>query len=326
MMRYPKKNIAQRFMNKSKKPKQISEEESSKDSAEEQPLKLENIPKIPTVYIPPPAVVKPQDPLDKYSDDIVCYNAIWSDKLYPSKLWQIHNDLDKLTYYRKELSNEEIQEINDRLPGSLRQAEQYADKLLFKFVQDQVNLVGLEEYSKILQKAITPEVRILLALRCFIAASTNDSPPDSITIYRNKTLESKDFFPDSCMDTWTNPETGKEETYYTNQPQKDEQDKDSSDEDPYWRSSNHQSDKHSIATKLVQPDKSKRDKLPASFKEQMKSMLNKEFGIEVENLRDAWDQLDKISKDFSIETRILGRIAYLITNASVQHKTFRLDG
>lgn len=317
MMRFPKKNIAQRFMKKSEKSKNSQENQQSKQDLND----IEKIPKVPTVYEPKPAVVQPKQYKDGSDKEIVCHNAAWNDKLYPSKLWQIHSDLDKLTYHRDKLKATEIDEINERLPGSLGQAEQYADKLLFEFVQNQVNLVGLEEYSKILQVAITPRTRILLALRCFIAASTDDNPPDSITIYKNQTLNSKDFFPDSCMNTWVNPETGEEEVYYTNQPLEN----DDSEDNPYWRSSNHKSDKHNIATRLIQPDRSERDKLPTSFRRQMQMML-KEFGIEVDTLKSAWDHLDSISKDSTIEDRIVGRIAYLITNASVQRKTFKLDG
>jgi len=52
----------------------------------------------------------------------------------------------------------------------------------------------------------------------------------------------------------------------------------------------------------------------------MKSILQK-AGVDVpENTKEAWDALDNLSKDLPVEDRIIGRIAYLITNAVLNKK------
>lgn len=236
--------------------------------------------------------------------DLTCPGAIWNDKLYPSELWRMHDDLDKLVYGK--LSEKEIEDIRERVYGSLKEAEAVADEKLFKFVQDSIDSIGIENYSDMLKKAITPNSQILLALRCYAAATSETRVRDIIEVYSNRSMNSIDFFPDSCKVNLDGEE------YVVDRPEKVE--------DPYWRSQNHNSIKHRRIRKIItDPEQTEKDKMPPSMAEQMSNVL-KGFGINIHTNIDAWNMLDARSKKSSVEDRIISRIAYLVMNATV-HKS-----
>lgn len=329
MIRYPRKNIAQRLSDRTAEQEKKKKQEKPETPAPVTPAPVEvtsndltakpdqvpiNIPNVPVIPEPAPLpkVVKYEDVLEE--EEITCTGR-FGGKLYPLKLWQLHHDLDLVTYHRDELTLEELDKIQSRLPGSMLVAESTADRMLRKFVETSVNNVGPEKYAQVLKAAMGPNAQILLALRCFIAASTNERPRDRITIYRNKSMNSSDFFPKDCQRKWFNPETKREETYYVDRPE--------DQDNAYWRSSNHLSKQHQVVYKLLEPPPGKQDQLPSDFRDHMKFLLE-EYGLEVNTVEEAWRFLDSIGRDSEIEDRILARIAYLITNAQVQRKIYRL--
>jgi len=315
MLRFPKKNIAQRGFDRKKAATGHYKLQEKQLPATEKPKK----------------VIKEEEPQStEYLD------AVWAGKLYPHELWNMHCDIDKFAYQK--LSVEELSVIKRKLslawldwkddienpkippPFSLSQVESDADKILFDFVQNSMNIIGVEAYGAMLQQAITDEARILLALRCYIAATSGKRERDSIKIYRNKQMDSWDFFPKECKRIGVDPQTGKKFTYYVDRPKKKKGDKD----DLYWRSKNHQSADHYIVSKFVEPELSQKDKMPINIAPQMAEILS-DFGIKVNSHEKAWNELSNRSRNASIENRIVARIAYLITNATVHKKTLGLD-
>jgi hypothetical protein len=286
MMNYPKRNIAQNAPDSRKKKKPVV-----------------------VVHSPPPPKKQKSTPS--------CPGATWNDVLYPSELWQMYEDLDKITYQRGRLSDKERDEIQKRMPSSLRQAEDEADQKLFEFVQNAINTKGVKTYSDILKRAMTGDAQALLALRCYAASTAGIRIRDVIQIFNNKAMNSHDFFPGSCQRTGTDPQTGKSMTYVVDRPE--------SDDDPYWRSQNHKSTKHRMVRRLAtDPKPTKRDKMPPSLANQMAKILAG-FGIRVTSNEEAWEALSERSRAASIEDRIVARIAYLIMNATV-HQDNKLGG
>ena len=326
-IRFPRKNIAQRMTEREQKPRKEEAEDKPQLPAKVEPvqnaLAKADPEKVP-VNIPSVPVIAPTAPFRKpvvyenklKDEDIVCHGQ-YGGKLYPEKLWQLHHDIDMIAYHKDNLTPEEVEKIQARLPGSMLVAESTADRMLKKFVENSVNNVGPETYAKVLKVAMSETAQVLLMLRCFIAATSNEKPKsrDKITIYRNKAMGARDFFPEDCKRTWINPETEEDEEYYVDRPQ--------GEDNVYWRAENHLSKQHQIVHQLIEPPPSKKDQLPPDFKGHMKFLLN-EYGIEVETAEDAWRWLDSIGRSAEIEDRILSRIAYLITNAQVQRKTYHL--
>ena len=240
--------------------------------------------------------------------------------LYPQKLWQLHNDIDTMFYGLHKLSEIERQELYERFPYSLSQAEKLADKLLFEFIQDKINTIGPNQYHVLLQKSMNKQTQILYALRCFIATHDITKTNDSVQIYKNSVMNSHDFYPESCKGTYVD-EDGIEQTYYREGPNN----KDSKNDSPYWRSENHQSTKHKLSrTLLNQKSKSSIDELPIKFRDELKQVLL-DLGIAVESNDSAWNQLDSQSKQSTIDERIIARIAYLITNININKKQKQIN-
>ena len=250
-------------------------------------------------------VVVPQTPVNP---KVAPPGTAWAEILYPSGLWQLYSDLDKLTYRHATLSDKERAEISKRIPSSLLRAEEEADKKLFDFVQKSINTIGVEEYSKKLKSAMTGDAQVLLALRCYAAATSGTRIKDIIEVFSNKQMNSHDFFPDSCY------RTGKSMDYVLDRPE--------NNDDPYWRSHNHHSAKHKrIRSLATDPDQTKRDKMPSSIIGQMTAILAG-FGVNVKSHEDAWLALSDKSRAASIEERIVARIAYLVMNATVHKNQF----
>jgi hypothetical protein len=227
----------------------------------------------------------------------------------------MYSDLDKVAYGK--LSAKERNEIGERMPSSLRQAEAEADKKLYDFVQTAVNTGGIQQYANILKQAMSGNAQELLALRCFAAATSGVRIRDTIQIFSNKPMNSIDFFPDSCRGTIPDPKTGKATPYVVDRPD--------DDDDPYWRASNHASGKHRMVRRMATDQKqTKRDKLPPSMTQQISALLSK-LGIHVRTHEEAWEELSNRSRKASIEDRIVARIAYLIMNATI-HQDNKLTG
>lgn len=235
-----------------------------------------------------------------------------NNKLYPQKLWQLHDDINTMFYGLHKLSETERQELYERFPYSLSQAEKLADKLLFEFIQDKINTIGPDQYHALLQRSMSKQAQILYALRCFIATHDITQINDSVQIYKNNVMNSHDFYPESCKGIYID-EDGVEQTYYKERPC-DKKD------GPYWRSENHQSTKHRLSrTLLNQKPKNSIDELPIRFRDELKQVLL-DLGITVESNDSAWNQLDLQSKQSTIDERIVARIAYLITNININKK------
>lgn len=290
-IRFPKKNIAQSQFDRSKS-KLVKPEAKPETSL---------LPAIPE--------------LQKREESTECPGAIWHGELYPHKLFQLHSDIELFFYQQDKLSPKDREELAGRMPFSLDHAEKEADKLLFKFVQDKINHVGVEAYSRALSAAVGDEVKVLFALRCMIAASSNEKVRQRIQIFRSEKMESADFFPESCKRVGEDPETGLEMIYYVDRPNKE-------DKNVYWRSLNHQG-KQPLMREILGPKLTKRDRMPTSFFEEMQFILA-DKGIKVDSHEGAWSVLNERSKYASIENRILARIMYLIANATVNKEIYKL--
>jgi hypothetical protein len=283
MIRFPKRNVAQPIQKKPKKPAEIAIQEQEENHVE---------------------VKKPVCP------------AKWSDRLYPSELWQLHDDLDTMAYRRGQLSPKEREELSKRLPSTLSQAEADADKRLFDFVQDAINTTGIVQYSNMLKQAMTPDAQLMLALRCYAAATSGERIRDTIKIFSHKTMNSLDFFPESCRRMGRDPRTGRSMPYVV--------DRADSEDNPYWRAQNHSIKQRMRRQITTDPEPTQRDRLPPHMLGQISQVLSG-FGINVQSNKEAWTLLSDISKGAQVEDRIVARIAYLIMNATV-HKDNRLGG
>lgn len=235
--------------------------------------------------------------------------------LYPIKLHRLHEDLEMLGRLAS-LPPRERRELQKRLPPSLPQAEAKADKMLADFVQKVVRMQGQENYLNRLKEAMTDQVQIMLALRCWIAAKTVESPKNKIVIYRNKAMNAWDFFPASARQTMIDPSTGEEMVYINYE---------TDEKAPYKRQEEVSSKRHFEVAKVEDPGPKKIDQLPKQWANVMDEVLLG-FGHEVTNINEAWVLLDQVSKDSSIEERILSKIAYLITHSQVTHKNKALPG
>jgi len=319
---FPKKNIAQRSLERQRSHIDITYEPITEEDVKEatsNQITVSAAPELPPQDVlnkmlkgeplPPPVVYEKA----VREETIECHGKHGGD-LYPKKLWQLHHDLDLLTYDRHQYSEKELKKYEARMPCSLHAAESAADRMLTRFIKTRTNQLGSDVYLEQLQEAMEDNTHILFALRCFIAADTEEkkADPDEVQIFHHRGMNSADFFPDSCRHTYINEE-GEEEYYFSSAPtEKDEEDK-------YWRALNHQSDKHHLAHRLQAPSRTEIDVMPADHRYHMAKVLNY-FGIEVETTKQAWEILNERTRDASIEDRILARIAYLIANARAHGK------
>jgi hypothetical protein len=291
-IRFPKKNIAQSQFDRRQKPKgEISE-----------PQKTYGLTSTPNGEVE--------------EEEAFSCPGLWGGKLYPHKLWQLHNDIKVFFYTQDNLPPKERKKLVERMPFSMQQAEKKADEMLFKFVQHQINTIGVEAYGAMVRQATNKVVKTLFALRCMIAASATTQPRQTIRIFRNKAMSGGDFFPVSCRRNGIDPDTGEKFTYYVDRPNDD-------DDDVYWRSENHKSSRHDLVREILGPKLTKRDKMPANFYEEMQAVLEGE-GIVVNSHDEAWKRLNEWTKVASIEDQIVSRIMYLIANAIVHKKVYFL--
>lgn len=294
-IRFPKKNIAQHQADRIRKEAipEPKETEIVKVGPEPEPKpELEEYPELPFFSLGP------------------CANT-----LYPSKLHRLHEDLELLGRIGS-LPPRERRELQRRLPGSMVQAEAKADKMLEDFVQSVIKVRGQEKYTEQLKGAINDQIQIMLALRCYIAAKTVEGTKNKIVIYRNKVMNSWDFFPESARQTIIDPKTG-EQTVYINY--------ETDENAPYKRQMEMTSRKHFEVAKVEDKGPKKVDRLPRQWGDVMNEVLIG-FGHEVDTLDEAWILLDQVSKDSTIEERILSKIAYMITHATVTKRNKMLPG
>ena len=239
-----------------------------------------------------------------------------SNGIYPDKLSQMHHDLDKWAYNYNNLSKKEKEEYQEKYGSiSLNGLEKQADQLLLNYVQFQINSIGQKAYYDQLQRLTTRNGRVLLALRCFIAATTDEKPKETLIIYSNREMNATDFFPKNSIKTMIDPKTGEPTILIDYQ--------DDPNKNPYERSEIIKNNHQEIA-KFFGPEPTKRDKLPKNFAEQMQFLLE-EYGYKVSTHEEAWNLLDGLSKQSSINDRIVSRISYLIINATTQKKTYKID-
>lgn len=293
MIRYPKRNVGQpkKSVRPPIEPEEIPQLEIRAEKSE--PTQAELVPVQPS---PPPPPTLP----------VPCGPAKWAEVLYPSKLWSLHQDLDYYTYRRHTMSKEEREVMEARLPPSTMMAESVADKLLDDFVVSAIERMGTQSYYSLLQQAMTDNAKIMLALRCLIASSVEYSQ-SKITIYRNKVMNSADFFPQSQWETMKDPQTG--ETIQV-----------AKAEEGYERSEKFNSRKHQVLIEFfISPPITDRDKMPTDVAGQMKLVLEG-YGISIDDPNKIWDRLSQQSQTSSIEERIVARIAYLIMNSAFRKK------
>jgi hypothetical protein len=235
-------------------------------------------------------------------------------KLYPEKLYRLHMDLDllgKLSY----LSEKEQREVRRRLPGSLVQAEARADKLLEKFVKSEVHRVGLQGYGAVLKRSMNNQIQLMLALRCWIAAKTVDGPRNTIKIYRNEVMSGYEFFPAESRKTMVGAD-GAPMMFI---------DYETDEDAPYKRADEVQSKRHYQVGEIRDPGPKKQDRMPKKWAVVMDEVLAG-FGYQVETVEEAWKLLSKVSKSATIEERILSKIAYMVTHATIHRKVRELPG
>jgi hypothetical protein len=239
--------------------------------------------------------------------ELIFHSPGLNNTLYPIKLYRMHEDLEALGRMYQ-LPTKEREELRKRLPASLAQAEAKADKLLEEFVRTVIKQQSQAVYMKHLKEAMNPKVQIMLALRCWIAACTVDGPKNSINIYHNKVMEAWDFFPKSARKDVVDPITGEPFIFI-----------DYESENPFERQNVVKSEHHHEIARIDEPGPRKIDYLPKDWSIVMEEVLTG-FGIEVKDIDHAWKQLDKVSKEASIEDRIVSKIAYLITHATIHRK------
>lgn len=322
---FPKKNIAQRSLERQPRVIDIAQDSITEEDVEKaisNKVTVAATPELPPQDIlnkmlkgeplPPPVVYEKA----VREEQIECHGKHGGD-LYPKKLWQLHHDLDILTYERHLYSEKDLKKYEARMPCSLQSAESAADRMLIRFIQTRTNQLGAEAYLEKLQEAMEDDAHILFALRCYIAADVEDqkTTPDEVQIFHHRGMNSADFFPDSCRHSYINEE-GEEAYFYTNSPGLGEKEE---DKNKYWRAQNHKSDKHQLAHRLKAPPRTSVDVMPANHRHHMSQVLSY-FGIEVESTKHAWEILTERGRDTSIEDRILARVAYLVANARVHGK------
>jgi hypothetical protein len=94
---------------------------------------------------------------------------------------------------------------------------------------------------------------------------------------------------------------------------------------PYKRQSEVTSKRHYEVAKITDAGTKKIDKITRKWGEVMDEVLEG-FGHKVETIEEAWGLLETVSRDSTIEERILSKIAYLITHATVTRKNKMLPG
>lgn len=299
MIRFPKKNIAQRSLNKPNplKPKRIEQLGITEDGP---PVDHKELVKANKQAL---ADIKKNVELYEVPNDLEGMG-----ELYPEELWRMHKDLEML-YERHKLSKDQKKELDRRTYRSLTNLEQEADDLLYKFVQNKVKEVGVKPYFELVQKLLNDKSRTQLALRCVIA-SIGDYKRDTLEVFSNKEMSGARFYLASQKKTSIDPLTGESIPIIDDE------------SDGYERSESESlRDKtHSLVLKLeLGPKITKRDHMPDYLREHMGDVLVG-LGHEIPtDQNQAWKMLDSISKDSTIEDRIVARIAYLIMNATV-HK------
>lgn len=194
--------------------------------------------------------------------------------LYPDELYQLHCDLDA---FANGYADEEVYE---RLPLFLAEAEVLADSLLEDHLRVTLNKVGRDEYFRLLVGAASDDAKLLYALRCFIASSGIAPKPDRIEIYYNYKAvlpmeSSKDY--QKAFDTV--PDSG-------------------------------------CLVEVVECggcSVSERDVLPWDMLPRFRDIFDG-FGLEV-SCENVWGLLSECGRRACVRDRIIGRLLYLVENA-----------
>lgn len=224
--------------------------------------------------------------------------------IYPDELYQLHQDLDKLVY--KDLDPEERAEIFERLPGTLQDAERAADQMLADHLQKMSDTIGMERYCQIVMEAASDDAKILYALRCLIASAQITAEPDTIEIYTTKIMQNTDFHNPENVSILPDGSSLIDET--------------AESKNPYSRAlSFDESRRQRVASLASRVTMKLRDMLPEEMLPKAKEVLSG-YGINATE-ENAWKLLDQGGREADIEDRIVSRILYLITNATmVQRK------
>lgn len=252
--------------------------------------------------------------LDRYwSDNAITTNvanppcAVSGDiRIYPQELYQLHTDLDSLAY--GDLSQEESSRIFRRLPGSMEEAENRADRMLADHLQREISRVGYERYRRAVLDRANEDARVMYSLRCYIASSAITAEPDVIEVYPHVPLNNTMFHdPKDVVDTGEGPAIDETES-----------------EDPYSRALSKVDDRKPIERIVSGYRPSARDLLPESMRPRIENILAS-YGLKVDK-DNAWKVLDDISRRSAVHDRIISRILYLMTNADMRSASDRLAG
>jgi hypothetical protein len=210
-------------------------------------------------------------------------------KIYPNSLWRLYDRICQAFYGSLPLES---------LPGNLKEVEETADKLLMHHVAEVLRKIGPQKYADLVRESMSNEAWIIFLLRCVIACS-DDAPPDTIEIRRNKkSIGSLQFA------ALAKAEDEKKKQEFVDD-----------DGNPIDIGSIDVSDMFEVIERTeVKQERTQRDRMPKTLLTSVLEFLAQE-GIDASDIKKAWDELEKRWRPVSIHEKIVSRVAYLIVNS-----------
>lgn len=269
MIRYPKRNVAQRGP---KRP----------PSLVPSPNRIVRPNPLPKKTGSGQVLSRSENSFNEYAKLDSAMGGEWENVLYPAGLAQLHLDIDRFTYGQIDKNQDR------RIPKHIKQLEALADKLLYEFIAEKLNLESPGEYYAQVRKAMGPEALSMFAYRCAIGALDIDGEIiDSLEIYVSEHMGSADF-----------PRTYGEENY-----------------EEYDHSKLFVMERKLVSKREQVKKLEDRDKMPDFALKSANDLLASLGQEPVDELRATWRSLSAVSRKSGIEARILSRIAYLIANS-----------
>jgi len=310
MIRFPKRNIAQGRPKKAEKEKVVIDVDDL--SIAERGALADQL----GIGAPPKNAVQRVGP----SGSGICEPAPNAGHLYPQALWKLHAKLEAAGQGATYLADtpggrREERSMWELLPPSMRQAEEQADKILQKFMEEKLSQIGAQRFYEQIQGAMSEKAQLIFAYRCVIAATHEDYIPDTLEVYCNKGMDGWDFYNPEDIEKVLNPITGNVNIYIH----------DEKYDGAYDRAEKVVSRKHrKVHEEQTGQELSEKDKLPPHVLLRMRGLL-RGAGVSVpQNNKEAWDMLGTVAAGATIEDKIIGRIAYLIANAVMNKKQGKL--
>jgi hypothetical protein len=221
--------------------------------------------------------------------------------VYPEALWRLYDDLCTLWYHSHKLTQKEREELEKRLPGGLRNAEEQADALLYDYIRRQIRQIGPNEYAKLAAAHMSAKARKMLLFRCAIAClDRQPRQADTIEIRHNKMLDTIGLL-----------SLAKLYGYEVADHVLDEEEK------PVDIKPLAEKDVFTVVVKEEIPTKENpRDRLPDDVLGEVRRLFS-EAGVAFPgNLNLAWTELEALWMDSTVDEKIVSRIAYLIVQAT----------